>query len=285
MKFKLRRRKPNRSLAGDFTNIIILALFGAFMALPLVYAISNAFKPLDEIFLFPPQFFVRNPSLDNFKDMFLLMADSWVPFGRYVINTFVITFAGTFGHVLTVSLAAFVLAKRRFPGSILFFSIVVLALMFSPQVTAIPNYLTMAWLGWINTHMAIIVPAFATPLGLFLMKQFMETIPDSLLESARIDGANEFKVFWSIAMPTVKPGWLTLIIFSFQGLWGNTGGTFIFSENLKTLPYALNQIMLGGIARAGVGAAVALLMMIVPITMFIITQNNILKTMSTSGIK
>ncbi len=157
--------------------------------------------------------------------------------------------------------------------------------MFSAAVTAIPNFLTMSTLGWIDTHLALIIPAFAAPIGLFLMKQFMVTIPDSLLESARIDGASELKVFWNIAMPAVKPGWLTLIIFSFQGLWGATGGTFIFSEELKTLPFALNQILLGGIARAGVGAAVMLMMMSVPIVMFIATQSNIIQTMATSGIK
>lgn len=285
MKFKIRKRKPNRSLGGDATNILILAGFGTFMALPMVFAISNAFKPLDEIFLFPPRFFVRNPTLNNFKDLFLLMAQSWVPFSRYIFNTLFITAFGTAGHVIIASMAAFVLEKHRFPGREGFFKIVVMALMFAPAVTAIPNFLTMSRLGWIDTYFALIVPAFAFPLGLFLMKQFMITVPDSLLESARIDGASEFRTFWQIAMPAVKPGWLTLVIFSFQGLWGMTGGVFIFSEEKKPLPFALNQILLGGIARAGVGAAVILMMMTVPIIMFMVTQSSIIQTMATSGIK
>ena len=281
----IRRRRANRSVGGDICNIIILALFGAFMALPMVFAIGNAFKPLDEFFIFPPRFFVINPTLDNFNDLFILMAQSWVPFSRYIFNTVFITLVGTVGHVIIASMAAFVLEKHKFPGRELLFGMVILALMFSAAVTAIPNFLTMSTLGWIDTHLALIIPAFAAPIGLFLMKQFMVTIPDSLLESARIDGASEFKIFWNIAMPAVKPGWLTLVIFSFQGLWGATGGTFIFSEELKTLPFALNQILLGGIARAGVGAAVMLMMMLVPITMFIATQSNIIQTMATSGIK
>jgi len=286
MKFKImKRRRANRSVGGDICNILILAVFGSFMALPMVFAIGNAFKPLDEFFLFPPRFFVINPTLDNFTDLFILMAQSWVPFSRYIFNTVFITVVGTLGHVIIASMAAYVLEKHKFPGRELLFNIVILSLMFSAAVTAIPNFLTMSALGWIDTHLALIVPAFAAPIGLFLMKQFMVTIPDSLLESARIDGASEFKIFWSIAMPAVKPGWLTLIIFSFQGLWGATGGTFIFSEELKTLPFALNQILLGGIARAGVGAAVMLMMMLVPITMFIATQSNIIQTMATSGIK
>ena len=158
--------------------------------------------------------------------------------------------------------------------------------MFAPEVTAIPNYLIIARLGWLNTYRAVIVPAWQSSLGLFLMKQFMDQmVPDSLLEAARIDGAGEWKVFWKVAMPTVRPAWLTLIILSFQSLWGNTGSSFIYSENLKTLPYALNQIVAGGIARAGVGAAVALLMMIVPVTVFIFNQRSVVQTMGTSGLK
>ncbi len=282
---KLNTKRLNRSLGGDIFSIAVLVLFGSFMVLPMIYAISNAFKPLDELFMFPPRFFVRNPTMDNFRDLFLLMAQSWVPFSRYIFNTLFITAAGTAGHVVVASMAAYALEKHRFPGSKLFFSIVVTSLMFSSVVTAIPNYLVMARLNWLDTYLSLIIPAFGYPLGLFLMKQFMETVPDSLLESARMDGASEFRTFWTIAMPCVKPAWLTLVIFSFQTLWGNTGSTFIYSEELKTLPYALNQILLGGFARAGVGAAVVLLMMIVPVTLFMVTQSSIIQTMAKSGIK
>ncbi|HEY8348375.1 MAG TPA: carbohydrate ABC transporter permease [Clostridiales bacterium] len=282
---KLNTKRLNRSLGGDIFSIVILVIFGSFMVLPMIYAICNAFKPLDELFMFPPRFFVRNPTLDNFRDLFLLMAQSWVPFSRYIFNTLFITAAGTAGHVVVASMAAYALEKHKFPGSKLFFSIVVTSLMFSSVVTAIPNYLVMAKLHWLDTYLALIVPAFGYPLGLFLMKQFMETVPDSLLESARMDGASEFRTFWTVAMPCVKPAWLTLVIFSFQTLWGNTGSTFIYSEELKTLPYALNQILLGGFARAGVGAAVVLLMMIVPVVLFMVTQSSIIQTMATSGIK
>jgi len=283
--FKIKRRKANRSVVGDITNFLLLALFGAFMALPMVYAIGNAFKPLDELFVYPPRFFVRSPTTENFQDLFLLMGESWVPFTRYMFNTLFITLCGTAGHVVLASMAAFVLEKHRFPGREGFFRIVVMALMFSPAVLSVPNYLIMANLRWIDTYLSLIVPAFALPLGLFLMKQFMVKIPDAVLESARIDGAGEIRIFFSMVMPSVKPGWMTLIILSFQSLWGATGGTFIYSEQLKTLPFALNQIMLGGFARAGIGAAVMLLMMAVPITMFIVTQNNVIQTMASSGIK
>jgi len=223
--------------------------------------------------------------MDNFFDLFNLMADSWVPFTRYVFNTLFITAIGTVGHVILASAAAYPLAKHKFPGSKVLFTIVVLSLMFSPHVTAVPNYVIMSWLGWIDSYAAIIVPAIAASLGLYLMKQFMEQIPDALLEAAKIDGASEYRIFWQIVMPLVKPAWLTLIILLFQSLWGTDGGTFIYSEELKTMNYALSQILAGGIVRAGPGAFVALLMMSVPIAIFVTSQSNIIETMASSGMK
>ncbi|MBD3919904.1 carbohydrate ABC transporter permease [Paenibacillus sp. PR3] len=278
-------KKLNRSFTVSFILFLFLAVFGAFMVLPLIYAINNAFKPLDELFIFPPRFFVRNPTTDNFYDLVALMGNSWVPLSRYIVNTLFITIVGTVGHIILSSAAAYPLAKFRFPGSKVLFSIVVMSLMFTGHVTAIPNYMVMSWLGWINSHASIIIPSLAFPLGLFLMKQFMEQIPDALLEAAKIDGASEYRIYAQIVMPNVKPAWLTLMILQFPALWGSDGGNFIYSENLKTLHYALGQITAGGIARAGVGAAVALILMIVPITLFIISQSNVIQTMATSGMK
>lgn len=279
------RAKPNHSRGGDFVSILILILMGSFMALPLVLAVCNSLKPLEELFVFPPKFFVRNPTTDNFHDVFVLMRQSWVPFTRYIYNTVFITLVGTLGHLVVASLCAFALAKHKFPGRNFIFWIIVTALMFSTQVTAIPNYLIMSKIGLLDTYTSLILPAIAKPLGLFLMKQFMEQIPDSLLEAARIDGAKEFTVFLKIAMPQVKPAWLTLIIFCFQDLWNLQGSNYIFSEELKTLPYALSQISAAGISRAGATSAVAVIMMIVPIVIFVISQSNIIETMASSGIK
>ena len=278
--------KVNRSFGGTLALFMFLAVMGVFMALPLLFTISNAFKPLDEFFLFPPRFWVRNPTLNNFSDLIILMGESWVPFSRYVLNSVMITGIGTFGHVIIAAAAAYPLAKHGFTGKNVLFSIVVLSLMFSPQVTAIPNYMIISILGFNNTHAALIVPAFGFSLGLYLMKQFMEQIHDSLLESARIDGASEYRVFYSIVMPNVKPAWLTLAILMFQILWGTTGGMFIRSEQLRPLNFALMLITQGGIpARAGASAAVGLIIMSVPITFFIISQSSIIETMTTSGMK
>lgn len=282
---KSNRTLHARSKTGDFFNFLLLALLGLFMVIPMVYTVCNAFKPLDELFVFPPHILVKNPTLDNFSDLSLLMSESWVPFSRYIFNTVFITVVGITGHVIISSMAAYVLEKRDMPGGKGFFKLVVTTLMFTSAVTQIPSFIIMTSLGWVNTYWCIIVPAFGAPIGLYLMKQFMSGIPDSLLEAANIDGASEMRIFWTIVMPNVKPAWLTLIIFSIQSLWGATGGVYIFSEELKTLSYAMSQIISGGVARAGAGAAVGVIMMIVPISVFIISQSNILQTMASSGMK
>ncbi len=282
---KLKKRKPNRSRGGDLGIYIMLILFGLFFVLPLVYAISSAFKPLDEIYLYPPRFFVKNPTFNNFQDLLVVMSSSYVPFTRYVFNTVLTTLLGTLGHLLLGSMAAYVLAKYKFPGGKQFFNLCQSALMFNVYVLQIPTYLIMSQLGWVDTYLALIVPAFALPMGLFLMKNFMEQIPDALIEAAKIDGAREGRIYLQIVMPNVKPAWLTVTIFSVQALWNQKGQVYIYSEEYKMLPYALQQIMSGGVARAGVGSAATMVVMMVPIIVFIMAQSNILETMASSGIK
>ncbi|MCL2277320.1 MAG: carbohydrate ABC transporter permease [Treponema sp.] len=278
-------RRLNRSFGGDVFIFIILAFFGVFFAFPLVFNINHAFKPLNEIFLFPPNIFVRRPTLNNFQDLFIIMSKSWVTFSRYIFNTLFITVAGTAGLIIFAAMGAFVVSKYKFPGAKIFFSGVIITLMFSGYVTAIPNYLVMARLGWVDTYLSVIIPAFAMPMGFFLLKQFIDTIPDTLLEAAKVDGAREAGIFMWIIMPLIRPAWLTVMIFSVQALWNARASNFIYSEELKTLPYALSQIITTGVARAGVGAAVGLFVMIVPLICFIFAQSNVLQTMASSGIK
>ena len=282
---RIRKRQLNRSMAGNTLLFIIMGIFGVLMALPLVMIINNALKPLDELFQYPPKLFVRNPTLDNFSDLFVAMNSSWVPFSRYLLNTVIITVGGTGGHVLLASMAAYPLSKHRFKGKNMLFQMVVLSMMFSWTVTQIPNYMIISWLGINNNYLALILPASAYGMGLYLMKQFMDQIPDSLIESARLDGASEFKVYTTIIMPNVKPAWLTLAIFQFQQMWGNTGAMFLRDEELKPLQYSLQQIAAGGTARAGASAAVTFIIAAIPITFFLICQSNVLETMTTSGMK
>ncbi|MCR5500510.1 MAG: carbohydrate ABC transporter permease [Acetatifactor sp.] len=281
----IQRRKPNRSVGGDIGVYIFLLLVGIAMVFPLVFAVNMSLKPLDELFMFPPKVFARNPTLDNFADLFVNMSKSTVAFSRYVFNTVFITAVGTAGHLLIASMGAFVLAKYQFPGNQTFFKMVTTAMMFTGYVTQIPNYIIISKLGWVDTFWACIIPAFAFPMGFFLMKQFMEGLPSTLIEAAKIDGASEWKVFTKIVMPNVKPAWLTMIIYSVQALWNNQQATFIFSEEKKTLVYALNQIMGGGIARTGQAQAVLIIVIAVPITIFMFTESQILETMASSGLK
>ena len=276
----------NRSRGGDAGITFVLSILGLFMFLPMVYVVMQSLKPLDELWMFPPRFYVVNPTLSNFTDLFNLMNTSWVPFSRYIFNTVFVSVIGTTGNLFLSSMAAYAMAKIKFPGGKTMFKTVRTSLMFHSTVTGITSFMIMGALGWIDTYWARIVPAWATTLGLYLMKQFMETnVNDSVLESARLDGASELKTFWVIAMPMVKPAWLTLIIYSFQGLWNAGASVYIQSEQLKSFNYAIQQVMAGGIKRAGAGAASTVIMMMVPILVFVISQSNIIETMGSSGMK
>ena len=279
------RRKPNRSVGGDIGIYIFLALCSAMMVFPLFFAICNALKPLDEVLKNPPTVLPRNPTFDNFSDLLITMSQGWVPLSRYIWNTIFITVTGTLGHVVLASMAAYVLAKYRFPGGQLFFRVAVVALMFSGYVTGIPNYLIMCKLHMVDTYWSLILPAIGGSLGLFLMKQFMDGFPMSLVEAAKIDGANELLIFWKLVMPNVKPAWLTISIFSIQNLWNNAQVQYIYTESKKMLRYALDQVALGGIARTGQQNAVIVFTMSVPIVFFIFSQSQIMETMATSGLK
>ena len=287
---KLRTRNHrvvlNRSAGGDAGITFILTIFGLFMFLPMYYVIIQSLKPLDELFMFPPKFYVVNPTLNNFADLFRLMGDSWVPFSRYIFNTVFITICGTVGNLLFASMAAYSLAKLRFPGRNTIFQIIVMSLMFHSTVNQVTHFIILSAFGWIDTYLSIIVPSMATTMGLYLMKQFMETsVPDTVLESARLDGASEFRTYLIIAMPMVKPAWLTLIIECFKSLWNSGATIYVHSEELKTFNYAIGQILSGGIARSGAGAAATVVMMLVPILVFVLNQSQIIETMGSSGMK
>lgn len=290
MKIKLFKhyhsRKLNRSRTMNFFIYLFLTLVAVFMSFPMIYAVSNSLKPIEELFLFPPRVFVINPTFDNYLDLFDIISNSWVPFSRYLFNTVLITLVGTVGQVIISSLAAYGLAKFKFPGAKICFNIIVFSLMFTSTVTAIPSYIIISKFHWIDTYLPLMIPFFQSSLGLYLLKQFMESsVPDSLIEAARIDGASHFLIYFRIVMPLVKPAWLTLIILCVQSLWNSTGGVYIYSEELKPLPVALSQLATGTISRSGVSAAVSVVMLIVPVLVFLLSQRQVLETMATSGMK
>ncbi len=285
----LRASKPKKAIKrnpiGNAFIFTILGLLGLFTALPFLYAVVQSFKPMEEIFIYPPRFIVQNPTWDNYRILGQLATNSWVTLSRYVFNSVFVTLAATGAHVVLASMAAFPLAKFKFPGSRLISSIVTMALLFTSEVMMIPQFILISSMGIMDTYWALIAPPIASTLGLFLMKQFMGQVHDSLIEAARIDGATLHRVFWSVVMPSVKPAWMTLIIFSFQAVWNREGVEFIFSEQLKMLPTMLRQISSTGIARVGASSAAAVILLVPPIVVFVFAQSNVLETMSSAGIK
>lgn len=282
-----KRVNLSRSTAGNVGIFLVLLIVCAFMLLPLIYAVVQAFKPIDEIFVYPPKFFVKNPTFENFRQVFKLAGNLWVPFSRYIFNSVFISVVGTTLYIFIASLVAYPLAKGHFKGRTVISYLIVWTMLFRGEVTAMPLYIVISKLNLVNTYAAVILPFMAHTMGVFLVKQFIvSAIPDSTLEAARIDGANEYKIFFRIVMPSIKPAWLTLMILTFQSFWSGAGAsTYIYSENLKELPAVLSTIAAGGIARSGAGSAVSVLMMIPPILIFIYSQSSVVETMSHSGLK
>ncbi len=281
-------RRSTRSFAGNVIMGVFLTLLGFLFFFPVLYMYNNALKPLNELYMFPPKLFVRNATLNNFRDLFRVLANTLVPFGRYLFNSLFVVAAGSIGHILIASFCAYPLAKYTFPGSRFISKLIVYSLMFNGTVTAIPNFITISKLGLIDSYGAIIIPTFASTLGLYFMQNFMEQIPDSLLEAAKIDGASQLKIHFSIVLPLVKPAWVTAFILIFQSLWSTTGDSFIYKENLKSVSYMMGQIASGsavGVARAGVLAAATAIMFTIPAVTFLLMQTNVINTMASSGIK
>lgn len=282
---KYRRVSLSRSTGGTVAIFLFLALVGSFMVLPIVYVLVTAFKPLNEILAYPPKFFVRSPTLNNFSDLIEITQETWIPFERSLFNSMFIAIVGTAAYILIASMAAYPLAKSKRRYIAIYYQVVVLAILFRPEVTRTPLYIIISKLGMVNTYWSLLMPTLAGSFGVFLMRQFMMTIPDVMIEAARIDGASDFKIWWSMVMPMVKPAWMTLAIFTFRDLWNMGESQYIYEESLKTLTAVMQSISSAGIARAGAGAAVALIMMIPPVVVFIISQSSVMETMATTGIK
>lgn len=277
----------------DWSGMIlysVMTVFALLMVMPLVYLITTAFKPLSELFLFPPRFFVMNPTLRNFFDLFAATEASIVPFSRYVFNSVLVALAIVAVGVFISAMAAYPLSKHKtMPLREPLFKIIVLALMFAPQVTQIPQYIIMSRSGTMDTYFALILPGLAAPMGLFLMKQYLDSVPDALLEAARIDGAGEWRTFLYIVMPMLMPAVATMTLLTFIGAWNNAGPAMLYTttDQMKTLPYAISTISggAGTVARVGALAAASLLMIIPTLVMFIVTQRRVMETMAHSGIK
>lgn len=278
-------KRVGKSWKNDIGIFLLLTLLGLFMIAPIYVAVITSLKPVQEIFIMPPRLYAIDPTGDNFKDLFQVANNSWVPFSRNVFNSIFVTAAATVLHVIFVCMASFILAKCKFPGVKLLNKMVVIALLFNSTVTYIMQYIVMAQLGMINTYAALILPLISTSMGLFLMIQSVGQIPDAMIEAAKVDGASLMRICWGIVMPNSKPAIMTIIIFQFQAAWNSTGGNLVYDEALKTIPTVVQQIAAAGIARQGAIAASAVVLMVPPLAIFIAAQSNVMETMAHAGMK
>jgi len=260
-----------------------------FTSLPFIYMISTAFKPLNELTLFPPTFLVRRPTFTNFTDLVASFDAGTVPFTRFLFNSVYTTVVSVIGVVLISCMGAYAVEKLRMPGSKLVFKLVVWGLMFSPPAAQIPIYIVMTGLGFRNSYWALILPGLATPMYFFLVKQFMTQVPESFLESARIDGGGEWRIFFAIIIPVTKSAWATVTVFAFIANWNNASGSIIYitDQSLRTLPFALATINdpAMGLGRLGAAAAAALLTTVPVVVIFLAMQAKVVNAMAFSGIK
>ncbi|MBQ6826188.1 MAG: carbohydrate ABC transporter permease [Clostridia bacterium] len=283
---KAQYRRYTRSTAGNIAYFSLLFLAGAFTILPLIYCVITSFKPLDELLIFPPRFFVRRPTLSNYLELPSLLGKIQVPVSRYFFNSIFIAVAGTGLHIIAASLAAFAFSKSRMKSWSILFLIIQIMLLYNSVTLSVPQYLIFTKLRMVDTYWVYILPAIPSAVGCFLMKQFIDvSVPDALLEAARIDGAGVIRMYYKIVMPILKPAWMTIMLLSFQTMWTVIPSGTIFSEQLKTLPQVMSSISAGGIARSGSAMAITVILMIPPILVFMVTQSNVMETMSTSGIK
>lgn len=288
----VRPRKRLSFRRPSFARVMLYALLLAMVvvaALPLFVMVSRSLMPLDELFIYPPRLLVRKPTLRNFSDLLTSLSSSTMPFTRYIFNSLFTTVVTVTISIMVCCMGAYGLVKHKPAGANAIFAVVLAALMFSTHVTQIPNYLVVNRLGLVNSYLALIIPKIAVAYNFFLVKQFCEQLPNSILEAARIDGARELRVFWTIAMPLLRPAWTTLAVFSFVSNWNDYFSPLIYisSNALKTLPLAL-QTLGGGagvVARAGTVGAATFLTTLPSVLVFAIMRGKVMETMSFSGIK
>ena len=286
MQKRAQYRRYTRSRFGNFVIFTFLTVVGLVSVLPMVYCVCTAFKPLEELLIFPPRFFVSRPTWENFTALPTLLGNLHVPLSRYIFNSLFITGVSTALQILAASLAAFVFSKTNVKGRVALFYIVQFSLLYNGYTLAIPQFLIFNWTHIVDTYWVYILPAIPSSMGVFLMKQYMDSsIPGALIEAAKIDGASLFRIYGSLIMPISKPAWMTLLLFSFQSMWSAVPSGTVYSESLKTLPYVMSSISSGGTARAGSAMAVTVMLMIPPILVYFISQSNVMETMSTAGMK
>ncbi len=290
MSYQGTKINPTKYDKSQVKFIVVLVLLAIFMALPIVYIFVTAFKPLNELFAYPPRFTVRRPTLENFARISSVMEESGIPITRYLANSL---FSALIVVVCTVAMsvsAGYILSKKRFRCKNLLLTINNMALMFVPAAVKIPRYLVMERLNLLDLFVSNILPLLAMPVGLFLIKQFIDQVPDALIEAARIDGASDFTIVWRIIVPIIKPAMVTVAILAFQTSWNSAEEStlFINTDELRTFAFYLSSLTAGSttnVASQGMAAAASLILFVPNLIVFIAMQSKVLNTMAHSGIK
>ena len=289
MAYRGRHINPRKFERGQIKILVILLPLALFMAMPIVFIISHAFKPMEELFAFPPRFFVSNPTLDNFTKLIKFSRSAGIPLTRYLFNSLVVTVLTVGLSLLLTTCAAFAFSKIKFRGRSLMLQINQIAIMFVATAVLIPRYMVISRTGLIATVWAHVLPLVAMPVALFLVKQFVDQVPDSLIEAAHLDGATDMQVYRKIIIPMIRPAVATAMVLVFQQVWTNleTSSYFTNDESMKTLTFYMNTLVnaSNGVAGQGVAAAASLIMFIPNLILFIICQNAVMNTMANSGIK
>lgn len=289
MAYKGKRINPEKFERGQIKIMIIVLPLVIFMALPLIYIINHAFKPMEELFAFPPRFFVRNPTLENFTKLIKFSRTSGTPLSRYVFNSILVTCLTVGLALLLTTMSAFALSKIKFKGREMMLQINQIAIMFVATAVLIPRYIVICKLGLIDSVWAHVLPLVALPVALFLVKQFVDQVPDSLIEAAYMDGATDFHVYLKVIIPMSRPAIATAAILIFQQVWTNmeTSNYYFNDDSMKTLTFYMNSLVNvnNTVAGQGMSAAATLIMFLPNLILFCILQNSVMNTMANSGIK
>ncbi|HBG33339.1 MAG: ABC transporter permease [Tenericutes bacterium GWC2_39_45] len=280
---------PKKFTMAQVPFLMMVAPVAVFMLMPLLYIFNHAFKPFDELIEYPPKFFVRRPTLENLFELFETATTTGIPVSRYLFNSIVITALVVFLSIFLSTITGYALSKLKFHIKGAISQINTLAMMFVGTAVIIPRYIIIEQMGLVDNFLVHIVPVIAIPVGLFLVKQFIDQIPNELLDAAKIDGANSFQIYWKIVLPLIKPAIATIAILSFQAVWNNAdiSATYINSDSLKTFAYYMQTLSSSSnvVAGAGMSAVASLIMFLPNLIIFIILQNKVMNTMVHSGIK
>lgn len=281
MKRKLSMEKILTTVRRIFVHLLLFVGIAITLA-PFIWMISTSFKSSESVFTFPPQWIPKHPTIEQYQTLF-----REVNFLQFFKNSVIVAFGITLFSLFLNSLGGFAFAKHKFPGREKIFALLLATMMVPGQITMIPVFLMLKTVGLINSYWGLIIPAGASAFGIFLMRQFITTIPTDLIESARIDGCSEFRIYWTIILPLCKPVIAALGVFTFMGSWNAFLWPLIvmIRENMYTLPVALANLSGQHATKFGLLMAGAVVVVIPVLIVFIVAQRYVIKGVAVTGLK